>query len=98
MKNFIEEFKVFAVKGNIIDLAVGVIIGTAFGKIVTSLVGDVVMPVIGIVAGKINFITLMIGPIAIGKFLQASIDFVIVALVIFVAIKTINKIKRPRDL
>ncbi len=91
MKGFLVEFKQFAMRGNVIDLAVGVVIGTAFGKIVSSLVGDVVMPVIGLIAGKINFTTLTIGPIAIGNFIQASIDFVIIAFVVFLAIKIINK-------
>lgn len=93
MKNFIAEFKQFAVRGNVIDLAVGVVIGTAFGKIVSSLVGDIVMPLVGMVLGKINFTTLMIGPVAIGNFIQASVDFLIVAFVIFLVVKTINKIK-----
>lgn len=94
MKNFISEFKEFAMRGNVIDLAVGVVIGTAFGKIVSSLVGDVVMPLIGLLLGKINFTTLMIGPVAIGNFIQASIDFLIIAFVIFLIIKVINKISK----
>lgn len=94
MKEFIAEFKQFAVRGNVIDLAVGVVIGTAFGKIVSSLVGDIVMPSIGLILGKVDFTTLAIGPILIGKFIQASIDFVIVAFVIFIAVKAINKISR----
>jgi large conductance mechanosensitive channel len=91
MKEFLTEFKQFAMKGNVIDLAVGVVIGTAFGKIVSSLVGDVVMPLIGLVLGKINFTTLVIGPVAIGNFIQASVDFLIIAFVVFLAIKIINK-------
>lgn len=94
MKNFIAEFKQFAMRGNVIDLAVGVVIGTAFGKIVSSLVSDIIMPLIGLVLGKINFTALKLGPIAVGNFIQASIDFIIVAFVIFVAVKAINRLNK----
>lgn len=94
MHSFIQEFKEFAVRGNVIDLAVGVVIGTAFGKIVSSLVNDIVMPAIGLLLGKVDFTTWKIGPIAIGNFIQASIDFIIIAFAIFLIIKVINKIKR----
>lgn len=101
----LKEFKEFAVKGNVVDMAVGVIIGGAFGKIVTSLVGDVVMPPIGVAMGGVDFSNLsMIVKEAIdnkpavvisyGKFLQTIIDFVIIAFVIFMAIKGINSLKK----
>lgn len=103
--SLIQEFKEFAVKGNVIDMAVGVIVGAAFGKIVTSLVGDVVMPPIGVLLGGVDFSNLAVTiheaadgkpvVIAYGKFLQTLIDFTIIAFVIFMAIKGINKLKRP---
>jgi large conductance mechanosensitive channel len=103
--SFASEFKEFAMKGNVVDLAVGVVIGGAFGKIVSSLVDNVVMPVVGIATGGVNFSTLAwtIGTSAKGEpvllkygaFIQAIVDFTIIALVIFVAIKGINKLKRP---
>jgi len=99
------EFKEFAMKGNVVDLAVGVIIGAAFGKIVSSLVGDVIMPVLGKVIGGVNFsdlaITLGKDPtgkdvlIKYGSFIQTIFDFSIIALVLFLAIKGINKLKKP---
>jgi large conductance mechanosensitive channel len=99
------EFKEFAMKGNVVDLAIGVIIGAAFGKIVSSLVGSVVMPVLGKLIGGFNFTDLAISlgtdpagkPVIIGYgvFLQSIFDFVIIALVLFLAIRGINRLKRP---
>jgi len=100
-----QEFKEFAVKGNVVDMAVGVIIGGAFGKIVTSLVADVIMPPIGVAMGGVDFSKLSIivkeaiddKPavlISYGKFLQTTIDFAIIAFVIFMAIKAINSLKK----
>jgi large conductance mechanosensitive channel len=99
------EFKEFAMKGNVVDLAVGVIIGAAFGKIVSSLVGDVIMPALGKVIGGVNFadFAMSLGKdptgkevlIKYGSFIQTIFDFTIIALVLFVAIKGINKLKRP---
>ena len=99
------EFKEFAMKGNVVDLAVGVIIGAAFGKIVSSMVGDVFMPALGKVIGGVNFsefaIALGKDPtgkdvlIKYGAFLQTLFDFAIIALVLFLVIKGINKLKRP---
>ena len=98
MKAFFNEFKAFAVKGNVIDMAVGVIIGTAFGKIVTSLVSDVIMPMIGVIIGGLNFqgLSLAVGDakITYGNFVQSVVDFTIVALCIFVAVKMMNKFLR----
>jgi len=94
----IGEFREFAIKGNVVDLAVGVIIGTAFGKIIASLVGDVVMPLVGTLLGGVNFSTLAIkvgeASINYGKFLQSTIDFFIIAWVIFIAVKLINRMKK----
>ncbi len=99
------EFKEFAMKGNVVDLAVGVIIGAAFGKIVSSLVGDIFMPALGKLIGGFNFSDLAaaLGKdptgkevlIKYGAFLQTIFDFIIIALVLFIAIKGINKLKKP---
>jgi large conductance mechanosensitive channel len=99
------EFKEFAMKGNVVDLAIGVIIGAAFGKIVSSLVGDVFMPALGRAMGGFNFsdLAVSIGKdpagkevlIKYGAFIQTVFDFVIIALVLFAAIKGINKLKKP---
>jgi large conductance mechanosensitive channel len=104
----LKEFKEFAMRGNVVDLAVGVIIGGAFGKIVSSLVGDLFMPLLGLITGGINFsdmgFTLKAAVadkpavlLAYGKFLQASIDFVIVAFAIFLFIKAINRFKAKQE-
>jgi large conductance mechanosensitive channel len=99
------EFKEFAVKGNVVDMAVGVVIGTAFGKIVSSLVGDLVMPMLGKIVGGVNFSSLALdlgaGPtgepvlLKYGAFLQATFDFLVIAAAIFMAVKAINKLKTP---
>lgn len=95
-KKFLTEFKTFIAKGNVIDLAVGVIIGGAFGKIVTSLVNDILMPVIGIIIGGHDFSKLVLkvndATIAYGSFIQNVIDFLIIALCIFFLVKIVNKI------
>ncbi|AMB87894.1 large-conductance mechanosensitive channel [Pseudomonas agarici] len=101
----LSEFKAFAVKGNVVDMAVGIIIGAAFGKIVSSFVGDVVMPPIGLLIGGVDFSALAITlkaadgnvpavVLAYGKFIQTCIDFIIVALAIFMGVKAINRLKR----
>jgi large conductance mechanosensitive channel len=101
----IQEFKEFAVKGNVIDMAVGVIIGTAFGKIVSSFVADVVMPPIGVLLGGANFSDLAftvkeaIGEspavvVAYGRFAQTVIDFTIIAFAIFMVVRVINSLKK----
>ena len=99
------EFKEFAMKGNVVDLAVGVIIGAAFGKIVSSLVGDVIMPPLGKIIGGVNFSDLAVnlGKDPVGKdvllkygaFIQTIFDFAIIAFVLFMCIKGINKLKKP---
>lgn len=104
----LQEFKEFAIKGNVVDMTVGVIIGAAFGKIVTSLVTDVVMPPIGVLVGGVDFSKLSFtlqeatanAPavvISYGKFIQTVIDFTIVAAVIFMLIKGINTMKRKAE-
>jgi len=103
--SILSEFKAFAVKGNVVDMAVGIIIGAAFGKIVSSFVGDVVMPPIGLLIGGVDFSDLAItlkaaeGDIpavvlSYGKFIQNVLDFVIVAFAIFMGVKVINRLKR----
>ena len=99
------EFKEFAMKGNVVDLAVGVIIGAAFGKVVSSLVGDMFMPVLGKLIGGVNFSDMAIGLgkdptgkdvlVKYGAFIQSIFDFTIIALALFATIKFINRLKRP---
>lgn len=95
------EFKEFIARGNVVDLAVGVIIGSAFGKIVTSVVNDILMPLIGIVVGGIDFtgLTLKIGNATVnyGTFIQNIIDFLIVAICIFFFVKIIKRITRKKE-
>ena len=101
--SFLKEFREFAMRGNVVDMAVGVIIGGAFGKIVSSLVGDVVMPVLGILTGGVDLkITLAeaVGEtpavtLNYGAFVQNVFDFIIIAFAIFMMIKGINKVKKP---
>ncbi|MDD5152644.1 MAG: large-conductance mechanosensitive channel protein MscL [Candidatus Pacebacteria bacterium] len=92
------EFKKFAMRGNVIDLAVGVVIGAAFSSIVASLVGDIIMPIIGIVTGGVNFsglsYTFGSSVITYGKFIQATFNFLIVAFALFLFVKAINVMKR----
>lgn len=112
MANLLKEFKEFAMKGNVVDMAVGVIIGAAFGKIVTSLVNDIIMPVVGVLTGGVNFSdykfvikqAVMNGSEVVtpevavtwGAFVQTIVDFIIVAFCIFIAIKFMNKLKREK--
>lgn len=97
----LSEFKAFAMKGNVVDLAVGVVIGGAFGAIVSSLVGDIIMPIIGALTGGVNFSNLSItvgdAVIAYGKFIQATFMFIIVAFVLFMVIKGINASKKKEE-
>ena len=103
--SFVSEFKEFAMRGNVLDLAVGVVIGGAFGKIVSSLVGDVVMPALSPVLGSVNFSDLAVKiasdaqgkPVLLkyGAFLQTIFEFIIIAFSIFVVLKGINQLKRP---
>lgn len=104
----LKEFKEFAVKGNVIDMAVGIIIGAAFGKVVSSVVSDIIMPPIGLLVGGIDFsklaITLQAASegteavvISYGKFVQTAVDFTIIAFAIFMMIKGINALKRKEE-
>jgi len=103
--SILKEFREFAMRGNVIDLAVGVVIGAAFGKIVSSLVGDVMMPLLGKAAGSVSFdqlgTSLGVGPdgseiiLRWGAFLQTLFDFTIIAMALFLAIKAINRLNRP---
>jgi len=109
----LKEFKDFAMRGNVLDMAIGVIIGGAFGKIVSSLVSDVLMPPIGLLLGKVDFSSLFLNlsgtpqpsltaakaagvpTINYGVFLQATFDFIIIAFVIFILVKQVNRLKKP---
>ena len=91
---FVSEFKEFISKGNVLDLAVGVIIGGAFGKIVSSLTDDVIMPIVGLIGGKPDFSAIQLGPIKIGLFLNAVVGFFILAVIIFMIVKGANSIKK----
>lgn len=97
----IKEFKEFISKGNVIDLAVGVVIGGAFGAIVTSLVEDIIMPLIGLILGGLNFAGLSIkvgeAEIMYGNFIQVVVNFLIISFCIFMVIKAINKVKKPQE-
>ena len=103
--SFASEFKEFAMRGNVVDLAIGVVIGGAFGKIVSSLVDSVIMPIVGLLTGGVNFATLAVAigsdpkgaPVLLkyGAFIQSVVDFLIIAFVIFLAIKALNKMKKP---
>ncbi|MFI0400693.1 MAG: large-conductance mechanosensitive channel protein MscL [Thiolinea sp.] len=102
--SFLSEFKAFAMRGNVVDLAVGVVIGAAFGKIVTSLVNDIIMPPIGMLLGGVNFSDLSIaldeaGKVVIkyGAFIQTMIDFLIISMAIFLLIKALNKLQKPKE-
>ncbi len=99
--SILKEFKDFAMKGNVVDMAVGVIIGAAFGKIVSSLVDDIIMPLIGVVTGGMNFTDLtVIQPevtMNYGAWIQTVVDFLIVAFCIFVMIKFMNQLRRKKE-
>jgi large conductance mechanosensitive channel len=104
----VKEFKEFAVKGNVIDMAVGIVIGASFGKIVSSFVADVIMPPIGVLIGGIDFSNLALTlkaasgdipavVISYGKFIQTAVDFTIIAFAIFIVVKGINALKRKEE-
>lgn len=110
--SLVQEFKAFAMRGNVIDMAVGIVIGGAFGKIVSSLVADVIMPLVGLAMGKISFVNLFVAlngevypsleaakaagasTVNYGLFIQAIVDFTIVAFALFMVIKAMNTLKR----
>lgn len=104
----LKEFKAFIMRGNVMDLAVGVILATTFGKIVTSLVNDIIMPAVGLLLGGVDFTSLSVvlreaqgekGALTLnyGMFIQAVVDFLIIAMVIFVVVKVMNKISRKKE-
>lgn len=106
--SMIQEFKTFAMRGNVVDMAVGIIIGGAFGKIVSSFVADVIMPPIGLLIGGVNFTNLAVTikeavgdapavTLGYGKFIQSIVDFVIVAFAIFLVIKVMNALQKKQD-
>lgn len=106
--SFMKEFKEFAMKGNVVDLAVGLIIGAAFGKIVSSFVGDVLMPPLGMLIGGVDFTNLSLTlreatesveavTLRYGSFIQTVVDFVIIAFAIFLVVKAMNKLKRKNE-
>lgn len=106
--SFIQEFKTFAVKGNVVDLAVGVVIGGAFGKIVTSVVSDIIMPPVGLLIGGINFKDLKVilsqnadgsaaATFAYGNFLQTIVEFIIIAFAVFLMVKVLNRLKKKEE-
>lgn len=101
MKGFVDDFKAFAMKGNVVDLAVAVVIGAAFGKIVSALVDNIITPFVGMLLGGVDFSGLAwtVGEASFGygAFIQASIDFLIVALVLFVIIKAIAKMDKKEE-
>ncbi|PGY15794.1 large conductance mechanosensitive channel protein MscL [Bacillus sp. AFS031507] len=93
------EFKQFAMKGNVIDLAVGVIIGAAFGKIVSSLVADIIMPLVGVIIGGVDFdfSNLAYGKLKYGQFIQTVVDFLIISFSIFLFVKFLNRFKKKEE-
>lgn len=93
----LNEFKKFAMRGNVIDLAVGVIIGGAFGKIVSSLVADIIMPIVAMLIGKVSVSDLAFGSIKYGIFIQSIIDFLIIAFSIFLFIKFLSRFKKKEE-
>lgn len=113
MKKMLQEFKQFAMRGNVVDMAVGIIIGGAFGKIVSSIVGDIIMPAIGLLVGGVNFtdlkITLkkavmegseVVAPavtINYGNFIQVTLDFLIIAFAIFLLVKVMNTLSKKKE-
>ena len=101
MKKFLREFKEFAMRGNVMDLAVGVIVGGAFSSITTSLINDILMPVIGIFVSEASFadLTVTVGSavVAYGNFIQAVINFLIMAFVVFCMVKVINRLSRKKE-
>lgn len=113
MKKFFQEFKTFAMRGNVMDMAVGIILGGAFGKIVSSLVGDLIMPLVGLLIGGVNFTDLRINlkdatvdalgnavpavTINYGTFLQTTFDFIVISFCIFLMLKGINRISHKKE-
>lgn len=101
MKNLVAEFKAFAMRGNVVDLAVAVVIGAAFGKIVSSLVENIVTPLIGVLVGGVDFTTLSLkvgdATVTYGVFLQSIFDFVVIAFAVFMALKALSNLQKKEE-
>ena len=101
MKKFLEEFKAFAMRGNVMDLAVGVIVGGAFSSITTSLINDIIMPIVGVFVSEASFANLSVSVggavITYGNFIQAVLNFVILAFVVFYMVKAVNRVARKKE-
>jgi large conductance mechanosensitive channel len=101
MKNFVTEFKAFAMRGNVVDLAVAVVIGAAFGKIVSSLVANIVTPLIGVLLGGVDFsgLSFTVGEsvVTYGVFLQSIFDFIVIAFAVFLAIKALTRLQKKEE-
>ena len=107
MGNVLQEFKKFAMRGNVIDMAVGIIIGGAFGKIVSSIVGDIIMPAVGLLVGGVNFTDLKITlkdkvitpavTLNYGNFIQTTFDFLIIAFAVFLLVKAVNSLSKKKE-
>ncbi|MCI9037102.1 MAG: large-conductance mechanosensitive channel protein MscL [Oscillospiraceae bacterium] len=101
MKKFLEEFKAFAMRGNVMDLAVGVIVGGAFSSITNSLINDMIMPIVGIFVGEASFANLQIqvdgAVITYGNFIQAVLNFLILAFVVFCMVKAVNRLTNKKE-
>ena len=101
MKKFLEEFKAFAMRGNVMDLAVGVIVGGAFSSITNSLINDMIMPIVGIFVGEASFANLQIqvdgAVITYGNFIQAVLNFLIMAFVVFCMVKAVNRLTNKKE-
>ena len=95
MGKMLKEFKEFAMKGNVVDMAIGVIIGGAFGAIVSSVVEDLITPLIGSIFGQPDFSAIKVGPLALGNFINAVVNFLIIAICLFAVVKGINALKKP---
>ena len=101
MKKFLEEFKAFAMRGNVMDLAVGVIVGGAFSSITTSLINDIIMPIVGVFVSEASFailsVSVGVAVITYGNFIQAVLNFVILAFVVFCMVKAVNRVARKKE-
>ena len=101
MKKFLEEFKAFAMRGNVMDLAVGVIVGGAFSSITTSLINEIIMPIVGVFVSEASFANLSVSVggavITYGNFIQAVLNFVILAFVVFCMVKAVNRVARKKE-
>ncbi len=93
----LKEFKEFAIKGNMIDMAVGIVIGAAFGAIISSLVDDIIMPLVGLLLGGTDFSAIVLGPMNVGLFINAIVKFLIIAWALFMVVKGVNSMKKKEE-